>query len=718
MNRCAFTGTMSRGPARLTLAIALGFAFLLPPALAASAAAQERAARVRHYKLDDQVQQLKTANPTGTSSVIVTLASGAPLPQQFARFLRPNGTLRLIDGQVLDLPNGLIQQLEAHPAIFRVHHNRPVGRFNYRTSFAVGAMEVQSALGYTGAGVGIAVVDSGIAAWHDDLSRGGVSASYPYGDQRVSMFVDFVNGRSDPYDDNGHGTHVAGIIAGNGYNSQGRQAGIAPNASLVALKVLDDQGAGTISDVIAALDWVAAHHAAYNIRVVNLSVGAPVFESYWTDPLTLAVKAITDRGIAVVAASGNFGEDDDGQVQFGGITAPGNAPWVVTVGASSTQGTPTRIDDELAAYSSNGPTYIDFSAKPDLVAPGTGTVSLAAAGSMFATTHGEFLVDGQPVLGHQPYLALTGTSMAAPVVSGTIALMLEANPSLTPNLAKAILQYTAQPYGDNDPLRQGAGFLNTLGAVQLAEFYARNAVGETMPEQDIWSREIIWGNYLLGDGYLNPFANAWGPGVIWGADEAPGGEEIVWGTSCGRRCGNVVWGTADATGENVLWASGRGNIVWGTGRGNIVWGTGRGNIVWGTGRGNIVWGTGRGNIVWGTGGRGNIVWGTDCGGADCDGVIWGDADEDGYVWGSGRRGDNVVWGTGGRGNIVWGTGRGNIVWGTGRGNIVWGTGRGNIVWGTGTDVTWGRSRHAVLYPAYTGPLPDVAVEFGEMTGGR
>src|SRR5690606_7245126 len=107
--------------------------------------------------------------------------------------------------------------------------------------------------------------------------------------------------------------------------------------------------------------------------------------------------------------------------------------------------------------------------------------------------------------------------------------------------------------------------LNALGAVQLAGFYARNPVGETMPEQDIWSREIIWGNYLVGDGYLNPSANAWDPAVVWGAEEDARGEGIVWGTSCGRRCGNVVWGTADATGENVVWASGRGNVVWGTG---------------------------------------------------------------------------------------------------------------------------------------------------------
>jgi serine protease AprX len=684
-------------------------------------------ARARNYKLDDQVEQLKSENPNETASVIVTLASGARLPSQFARFMRANGRLNLIDGRVLDLPNGAIQELEAHPEIFRVHYNRPAGKFNYRTSFTVGAIEAQTALGYTGAGIGIAVIDSGIAAWHDDLSRGAVTTQYPYGDQRVSKFVDFVNGRSQPYDDNGHGTHVSGIIAGNGYNSRGEKAGIAPNASLVALKVLDADGEGTISELIAALDWVAANHEAYNIRVVNMSVGAPVLESYWTDPLTLAVKALVDRGIVVVAASGNFGKNLGDELQYGGITAPGNAPWVLTVGASSTQGTFTRGDDVLADFSSSGPTFLDFTAKPDLVAPGTGTVSLAAQGSTFAATKAEYLLDGQPVLGYKPYLSLTGTSMAAPVVSGTVALMLEANPELTPNLVKAILQYTAQPYEGYDELRQGAGFLNTLGAVRLASFYAENRVGAEMPHQEIWGRQIIWGNYLVEGGYLNPRGNAWDNGVVWGATHGINGEDaIAWGSACGGSCRNIVWGTGDANGQNVVWAAGgRGNIVWGTGgRGNIVWGTSR--------RGN--------NVVWGTARRDNVVWGTDCDGSDCEHVVWGEAGRGNIVWGTARRGSNVVWGTGGRGNIVWGTGgrgnivwgtggRGNIVWGTGgRGNIVWGTGgRGNIVWGTGGrgnivwgtsvehDVTWGTSDEAVIYPddARFEQLPDVRVEFGE-----
>jgi serine protease AprX len=656
---------------------------------------------VKNYKLDDIVDSRSNGNPQQTSSVIVTLVPGADLPPQFSRFAR-GGKLDIINGVVLDLPNGLLKQLGADPNVFRIHDDRPIFSHNYRTSVTVGARAVQDLLGYTGAGVGIAVIDSGVTNWHDDLSNvnGG---NYPYGNQRVTKFVDFVNGRTQPYDDNGHGSHVAGTILGNGSDSSGEKAGIAPNASLVSLKVLDKDGLGTISNFIRALNWVAANAKAYNIKVVNVSVGAAIRESCWTDPLTLAAKAIADKGVTVVAAAGNLGQNADGELQWGGVTAPGNAPWVLTVGASSTMGTLTRGDDEMAAFSSSGPTWIDFLAKPDLVAPGVGTVSLAALGSEFYTSQAKFLVQGTPALGFMPYLSLTGTSMAAPVVSGTVALMLEANPKLTPNLIKAILQYTAEADPNYSPLREGAGFLNSLGAVRLAKFYADGEVGSKMPVQDIWSQQIFWGNHLITGGYINPNANAWANNIVWGTatTRLSGGDNIVWGTNCARGdCDNIVWGTRDAKGDNIVWGTG-------CGRGGCD------NIVWGTARGD------GDNIVWGTKGGDNIVWGTSCGRGDCDNIVWGTArgDGDNIVWGTAAKGDNIVWGTAGGDNIVWGTARGggdNIVWGTGRGggdNIVWGTARGggdNIVWGT-------NAAQPVLFPDTANePLPSLQLEFGDI----
>src|SRR3954466_712881 len=425
---------------------------------------------VKNYKLDDVLtERSDRGNQVLTTRVIVTLNPGAKLPGEFKKYAL-NKSLSLINGEVLDLPNGVLKQLAKHPDVFRVHYDRPIAAHNYRTSITVGARVVQDFMGLTGAGVGIAVSDSGITAWHDDLTNK-TAKLFPYGNQRVSKFVDFVNGRTLPYDDNGHGSHVAGIIGGNGYDSYGEKTGVAPDANLVSLKVLDQEGKGTISNIIAALDWIATNGATYNVRVVNMSVGAGVYESYWTDPLTVATKKLTDKGIVVVAAAGNLGKNAAGQLQYGAITSPANAPWVLTVGASSTMGTLSRNDDEMAAFSSSGPTAFDFESKPDLVAPGVGTVSLAVPGSTFYSSKSTFLLNGTRLLGSKPYLALRVSSMAAPVVAGSVALMLQANPKRSMNLVKAVLQYTAQTYPGYSSLRQGADFLNTLVADRLPPYH-------------------------------------------------------------------------------------------------------------------------------------------------------------------------------------------------------------------------------------------------------
>jgi serine protease AprX len=657
------------GPKRTVSALLLAFTCMAPNFAAASTHAHEGSrkkagvpgAAAKSYKLDGELtrrsQDRKASNVT---RVIVTLVPGATLPQEFKKYSR-NTKLDLINGQVLDLPNGVLKAMSAHPSVFRIHYDRPIKSHNYRTSITVGARTVQETLGYTGAGIGVAVVDSGITSWHDDLTNN-TSKLFPYGNQRVSKFVDFVNGRTLPYDDNGHGSHVAGVIAGNGRDSGGEKTGIAPGASLISLKVLDAHGQGTISNIISALGWIATNAKTYNIRVVNLSVGAGIYESYWTDPLTLAAKALTEKGITVVAAAGNMGKNAAGKLQYGGITAPGNAPWVLTVGASSTMGTLTRSDDEMASFSSSGPSFLDFEAKPDLVAPGVGTVSLAVPGSTFYITKVTALLDGKPRLGSKAYLTLSGTSMAAPVVTGTVALMLQANPNLTPNLIKALLQYTAQAYAGYSPLRQGAGFLNTLGAVRLAKFYANPRAGDKMPIQKVWSRHIDWGSHQL-TGFIKPSANAWANNIVWGTAKTLGtdGDNIVWGTAADGD--NIVWGTAN-DGDN------------------IVWGT--------AGDGD--------NIVWGTASDGdNIVWGTDCGGADCDNIVWGTAaDGDNIVWGTASDGDNIVWGTATDGD-----------------NIVWGT-------SSDSDVTWGSDAGdagddgAIFSDEVIEPLPSLDLEFGDL----
>jgi len=371
--------------------------------------------------------------------------------------------------------------------------------------------------------------------------------------------------------------------------------------------------------------------------VANLSVGAAVVESYRTDPLAVAAKRAVDAGVVVVTAAGNLGRNAAGQTQYGAITAPGNAPWVLTVGAYSHQGTVWRTDDVVAPYSSRGPSAVDFEAKPDLVAPGTGIVSLSDPTSTFYVSKASQLLNGSRSTSYKPYLSLSGTSMAAPMVTGTVALMMEANPSLTPNMVKAILQYTSQRYSSYDALSQGAGFLNSYGAVQLARFFRTARAGDRLPMSLAWSKQILWGNHRISGGVVRPNANAFELGTVWGSAIDASGDNIVWGTLFGADDDNIVWGTFDLL----------DNIVWGT-----LDATGD-NIVWGTFRDGD-------NIVWGTlAGDDNIVWGTDCGGANCDNIVWGTSLlglDDNIVWGTAELADNIVWGTSGEiDNIVWGT---------------------------------------------------------------
>lgn len=463
-------------------------------------------------KLDHALRQRAHA-PRGASRVIIQ-TTGDVQADALVRAVRgtPIGRLPALGAQVADVPDASLESLARRPAVRTVSLDRPVRGTLDRTAATIGAVWVRENLGFDGAGVGVAVIDSGVTARHDDL-----------GSSRVAHFADFVNALAQPYDDFGHGTHVAGIIAGNGTDSAGARRGLAPGAHLVALKVLDAVGNGYISNVIAALDYAVEVRTTFNIRIINLSVAAGVYESYETDPLTQAARRAVDAGIVVVTAAGNAGRSADGKPQYGGITAPGNAPWVLTVGAASHMGTADRSDDTVAAFSSRGPTRIDHAAKPDLVAPGVGIESLADPGSTLFMTRPAARLWGTSPTATPPYLSLSGTSQAAPVVSATIALMLQANPLLTPNAVKAILQYTAEANGRYNHLTQGAGFLNARGAVQLAQGWTDMGAaveGET----------------------IAPDAGAWRPDVVWGAASATPAEAVSWGVVA---CDDIVWSTRE-----------------------------------------------------------------------------------------------------------------------------------------------------------------------------
>ncbi len=554
------------GPKRSLAAIALVAVSLGFASDAAAVGRHRRTARkvrpgapnafVSNSKMDREVSRRASGlNLLDTANVIVTLEPGADIPTYFKRFSN-TGRLGVFNGYVLDnVPAGLLNALAKHAGTHRVHINRNARKSDALSSYAVNANAVDAGNGintpnlysYNGAGVTVAFIDSGMTSYqHPDVA-----------DNRLLAFVDFVNNRSTRYDDNGHGTHVAGIIGGTGKLSAKKYAGMAPGASMVSLKVLNQNGEGTVGNILKALDWVYNNAAQYHIRVVNLSVGAPVTESYYTDPLTMATKALVDKGITVVAAAGNNGKNAAGKLQWGGVASPGNAPWVLTVCAFSTLGTYNVADDKMADFSSSGPTAVDFGAKPDICAPGAGIVSTAApASTLFQSgllALPSLLIPATVPTFYAPlpYESLTGTSMATPLVSGAVALMLQANPALTPNLIKGILEFTAVSKPGVSPLRQGAGFMNVAHAVQLAALAGQpHTTTTTIPIPSTWARHIIWGNHILSGGYIDPRANAWRLGVEWG-----------WAKTAAADCDNIVWGTAD--GDNIVWGTANlDNVVW------------------------------------------------------------------------------------------------------------------------------------------------------------
>jgi serine protease AprX len=600
---------------RLSLLAIFAVAALTPASITVGAAPGE-------HKLAPVAKE-RAARANGQSTVIIRIADrDAARSAILAAGGKLGRSLPGISSQVATVPDAALAQLAQSNAIERISIDRIAVGATERTGATVGATQIREQLGLDGAGIGVAVIDSGIA-YHADLADAA-------GPQRVDRFVDFVAGRATPYDDYGHGTHIAGIIAGNGHDSDGRRTGMAPAARLIVLKALDSAGNGRVSDVVAAIEYAVEHRDELNIRVINLSIATPVYESYETDPLTIAARHAVEAGIVVVAAAGNNGASPEGSTRYGGITAPGNAPWVLTVGGSSHMGTTIRDDDTVARYSSRGPTAIDAAAKPDVLAPSVGIESLAVPGSTLYQWGTPYLLSGTVADPELPYLSLSGTSMAAPVVAGTAALMLQANPQLTPNEVKAIVQYTAEVNAYADPLTQGAGFLNTKGAVQLAWYLA--APGTTAYPSTIgWSRRLIWGNYLVKGGRLTQEASAWSTEVVWGARTLPSGAPVEWGIVCAN------WSCSNVSGP-WSWTGSARNVVWGNlcggGECSQTWslaavsGASDGDtVVWGTTDDGetVVWGTiddGE-TVVWGTADEGEtVVWGTSCSSESCLPVIW------------------------------------------------------------------------------------------------
>ena len=311
---------------------------------------------------------------------------------------------------------------------------------------SIGA-DIAWAQNFYGNGVGVAIVDTGISP----------STTADFGDgaggTRIVAQVETSSGSTVTTDGYGHGTHVAGIAAGNGSNSSGFNVGVAPQANLINVKVADDRGGASMGDLVAGLSWVYQNASTYNIRVVNLSLHSSTAESYRTNPLDAAVEMLWFRGIVVVVASGNTGTAA-GAVTF----PPANDPFVLTIGSIDDKGTTDPADDVVSYFTSRGVTQDGFT-KPELYTPGSNIWSTAEPNSVL---YQHYL--GTPNVQPGPYMMLSGTSMAAGAASGAAALVLQAHPAWTPGQVKCSLTSLFRAVPDT----LGAAKVPNLGQITAA----------------------------------------------------------------------------------------------------------------------------------------------------------------------------------------------------------------------------------------------------------
>ena len=454
------------------------------------------------------------------------------------------------------------------------------------------------ARGFNGQGIGVAVIDSGITVTSDLGVK--TNGNPP---NRVVYSANFVPNETTTTDAYGHGTHVAGLIAGNGANSLGKNysrkfLGIAPAANLINLRVLDENGEGSDSAVIAAIETAVSLKSTYNIKVINLSLGRPIYESYAQDPLCQAVEQAWKAGIVVVVAAGNEGRDlalnSEG---YGTIEAPGNDPYVLTVGATNTMNTAGVSDDVMATYSSKGPSFIDQISKPDILAPGNLVTSLLSPGSNLQTENPAFYTPQNWYMttgsanASTTYYPLSGTSMATAVTSGAVADLLEVAGYLTPDQVKVLLMASANKsvipatntvtdsttgtsyIAHNDVFTQGAGYLDLQATINNTWNYAytipttgyalspvatySSATGDVTLVTDstaLWGRSTSSASSALlsatgvygTSAYASDGATAlWGSTALWGRSDAQA-FTALWGTT-------ALWGRATPDAATALW---------------------------------------------------------------------------------------------------------------------------------------------------------------------
>jgi serine protease AprX len=385
-----------------------------------------------------------------------------------------------IGGYRAELPAAVVERLGRDEAVRYISLDAPVELHGYdltplQTVYnqVAGVADGWNMWGLTGRGISVAVLDTGVNS-HDDIK------------QRLTVVrtnIRAMNGN----DANGHGTHVAGIIAGRAGN--GAYLGAAPEANIIAIKIADDLGRSSEGDLLRGLQWVYDNRSAYNIRVVNLSVSASQEVGYRQSAIDAAVEQLWRAGIVVVVASGNRG-NAEGAVNF----PPANDPFVITVGALDDAGTLSAADDSLASFSSYGTTQDGFK-KPEIVAPGRKIVSLLGGPTVTLAKMYPDRVTGT-------YIRLSGTSMSAPVVAGAVALLLERYPQLTPDQVKYLLVGSGQTYPGR-PVGT-APLINLRSALELGRQMPVPAANQGLawnPGIDPATGAVNWGNAYWENAY-------------------------------------------------------------------------------------------------------------------------------------------------------------------------------------------------------------------------
>ena len=403
--------------------------------------------------------------------------------------------LPIVNGVSADVPASSEASLRSMPGVLNVTENTPI-KFHAALDAAKTAHQIKSVVnsddlwaeGINGSGTTVAVIDTGVYSAHPDLAG------------RVTCGIDLsheAGTEAECADTFGHGTFMAGLIAGNGSSSGGKYKGAAPGANIISVKVAGFDGSTDVTHVLAALQWVVAHKDVYGIDVLSLSLGTDASMDYRLNPLNLGAEMVWKSGIVVVTSSSNRGDAP------GTVTSPGDDPYVITVGASNHEGTVSLGDDRVPLFSGRGPTASNGIAKPDVVAPGVSTVSLNSPGSFIDQNYGATaaLPGG--------YFKGTGTSMSTATVAGVVAQMLQSNPGLSPDQVKYRLTETAKPINDTDPNVAGNGVVDAYGAARSAATGAANQnvesstglglLGLSRGSLDVWVNSPLGSVQLTGE---------------------------------------------------------------------------------------------------------------------------------------------------------------------------------------------------------------------------